>query len=309
MREMQGEKYRRPTWKRPPARAILFRLLVLILVPAFCQAAVSSRRAGIRGAPFPPHPENLTRQQCMQCHPVVTGKLRRAGGKHARLDCRQCHRQFHSYFAGKGNYRDILPRCVDCHGLQHGGEEEVTGCSQCHREGHTPRLIAAGPSLERGCGTCHRQPYSDIKTSETKHTELYCSACHHSRHGYIPECLECHQPHTGTVPQAGALQNADHPFSRCLSCHPPHKALQVKYPDSTSNSICTYCHRHAGEMLVKSGTRHARLECVACHPDNHGNIKQCEECHDPKHPKAMLKQKPEFATCGGCHGVAHNVVR
>ena len=253
---------------------------------------------------YPDKRKELTTAQCMQCHPDIASLLRTAGAMHSRVQCSQCHLQFHNYIAGKTNYEDILPKCTRCHGQPHG--EELLQCSTCHQEAHAPLNIPAGRSLSQGCYVCHPEPDKEIKTFINRHGDLYCTACHHTKHGYIPDCLECHQRHTGTVPAPGAMSQNTSPFDQCVSCHPPHKALKVAYPDNTPNSICTYCHRNAGDMLQMSKSKHTELACIQCHPEQHKTIKRCEECHGTPHPDGMLKN---FSSCGGCHGVAHSVVR
>ena len=254
---------------------------------------------------YPDKDKNLSTEECMQCHPAIATLLRTAGAMHGHVECRQCHLQVHAYIAGSTNYEDILPKCDRCHGHPHG--EELIQCSSCHQEAHAPLDIPASRALSQGCYVCHPKLSKDIKTFSTRHTDLYCTACHHTKHGTIPDCLECHQQHTGTTPESGGMAQSTAPLDQCVSCHPPHKALKVAYPNTTPNSVCSYCHRKAKEMLLKRNTKHTALPCIQCHPDQHKTIKRCKECHGSSpHPDYMLEK---FRTCGGCHGVAHSVVR
>jgi len=254
--------------------------------------------------PYPDKKKELTTEECMQCHPAIATLLRTAGAKHSRVQCRQCHLQFHTFVAGKTDYNDILPKCTRCHNHPHG--EELLQCSSCHQEAHAPLAIPAGRALSQGCYVCHPVQDKDIKTFSNRHTDLYCTACHHTKHGFIPDCLECHKKHTGTVPTPGKMLPRTAPLDQCLSCHPPHKALKVAYPENTPNTVCSYCHRKAGEMLERSNTKHTALPCIKCHPHQHKTIKRCIECHGRPHPEGMLKK---FRSCAGCHGVAHSLVR
>ncbi len=248
--------------------------------------------------------QSMSLEKCMQCHPLITLILISAGARHAHLDCRECHMQVHSYFPGKTNYEDILPKCARCHQHPHG--EELVHCSNCHQEAHAPLFIPASDDLAQGCNVCHEKLSKDINTFTTQHTELYCTACHHTRHGEIPECLECHQGHKGSLPGAEAIEMDRTPLGQCLNCHLPHKALKIVYPDDTANMTCAYCHRKASEMLDKTMSRHSALPCIQCHPEKHRNIKRCKECHGTPHPAEMIKK---FTTCGQCHGVAHSIMR
>lgn len=246
----------------------------------------------------------LTTVQCMQCHPAIANLLRTKGAKHGHVECRQCHLQVHTYIEGKTNYVDILPKCERCHGKPHG--DELIQCSSCHQEAHAPLDIPASRALSQGCYVCHPELDKQIKTFPTKHTYLYCTSCHHTKHGYKPACLECHQAHAGRITTPGLITESTNPLDQCISCHPPHKALKVSYPDDTDNTVCAFCHSKADEMLRLKYTKHTALKCVSCHPENHKTIKRCKECHGEPHPQDMLKK---FNSCGSCHGIAHSVVR
>jgi predicted CXXCH cytochrome family protein len=258
-----------------------------------------------RRAVLPSGDEEMTRLQCMKCHPLITAMLVKAGAAHRQVPCRACHLRYHEFEPGKTDYSSILPECSRCHGQPHG--EELTDCSSCHSEAHSPLEIPASLPLAQGCYVCHEALDKEIKTFATRHTELYCTACHHTKHGHIPECLECHQPHPGIFPARTRAQEPAAPrlLARCVSCHPPHSALKADIPNDTSNQVCSLCHREAYDVLVKSGTRHSRLRCLRCHPGKHRTIKRCRECHGEPHPTEMLRRA---GSCGGCHGVAHSLV-
>lgn len=235
--------------------------------------------------------EPLKPEECGRCHTRIYYLIVTEGGKH-RIDCRQCHVQFHIYRPGKVPYKEILPKCETCHEKVHG--EELVQCSGCHSEVHAPMNIPPGSALEQGCYVCHPKVDKEMKTYITQHTELDCCTCHHTRHRYIPECTECHQPHA-----VGGMTHIG-----CLTCHPPHKALQVVYPKDIPQESCFGCHRNAYEMLRQSDTKHTALSCTECHPEKHRAIKRCRECHGEPHSAAMLQK---YRVCGQCHGVAHGL--
>ena len=297
---------------------ILFRILCRIRTAAgvFCCACwllltVAAGHCGLLSGPadtpqalYPGMDGPMPRKKCMRCHPDIARLLRTAGEKHAGVACRECHLQVHAYFPDKTGYAEILPKCARCHQHPHG--EELVKCSDCHQEAHSPLYIPGGRALAGGCYVCHEELDRDIKTFFTAHTELYCTGCHHTRHGYIPSCLECHQPHKGTLPVPGIITANDASLDQCLSCHPPHKALKVEYADDTPNTVCGFCHRKAYEMLDTNKTRHSALQCSQCHPGKHRTIKRCRECHNVPHPGTMVDN---FRSCGQCHGVAHSVIK
>ena len=230
----------------------------------------------------------LKTYQCGRCHYRFYNLLRNHGGKH-RIECQQCHEKFHIYRPGRIEYEDILPKCETCHGQVHGSG--LSRCAGCH-DAHAPLNITASRTLEQGCQVCHPEVDKEMKTYVTQHTELYCFTCHHTRHGHIPECMECHQPHTRRMTEA-----------ECLMCHPPHKALQVGYADDIPQEACSGCHQHAYDMLRENSTKHSALSCAKCHPE-HRAVMQCRECHPAAHSADLLQR---FPACGRCHGVAHSL--
>jgi predicted CXXCH cytochrome family protein len=236
--------------------------------------------------------EPLKPHDCAQCHPQIYSLVKNRGGRH-RIDCRRCHVQFHMYRPGKAPYEEVIPKCSSCHGPVHG--KELAECSGCHTEVHAPMNIPAGRALEQGCSVCHPDVDREMKTYITQHTDLYCISCHHSRHRYVPECQECHQPHTRGMTQ-----------SDCLTCHRPHKALQVAYPADMSSEACTGCHRDAYEALKQSNTKHTAVSCTKCHLEKHRTFVRCSECHPEAHGAAMLQK---FSTCNQCHGAAHSLYK
>jgi hypothetical protein len=270
--------------------------LCLGLNLVWCGAAVSAESGAEKGISLyrdlkivPLKPE-----ECGQCHTPIYNLLKSDGGKH-RINCQQCHVQFHIYRPGKTPYKEILPRCDSCHQQPHG--PDLTQCTTCHQQPHTPLAIPADRRLDQGCSVCHPEEDRDMNTYRTWHTELYCSTCHHTKHGYIPKCLECHQRHTDKV---------DIFLDACLTCHPPHKARQVVYPEDIPKEACAVCHRSQYELLQWSQTKHSALSCTKCHPDKHRTIMRCTQCHDKPHSADILKN---FTLCGQCHGPAHGKVQ
>jgi predicted CXXCH cytochrome family protein len=257
--------------------------------------------------------------QCTVCHNPTASHKFKAITDFGKL-CNVCHES--SYF-----YREVIHppvekgHCTGCHNphqspyefmLRQKGakvclichdKEFAVGkynhsphegaCTECHSP-HAPWEIPAVRRLDQACYMCHLEQDREMNAYRTWHTELYCSTCHHTKHGYIPQCLECHQRHTDRMPLMDA----------CLTCHPPHKARQVVYPAEIPKEACAVCHRNQYELLERSQTKHSALRCTKCHPDKHRTIMRCQQCHvEPKPTCADIPQKN--MPCGQCHGPAH----
>lgn len=227
-------------------------------------------------------------EECERCHAQLFNLIRTEGGKH-KIECERCHVQFHVDIDLPGR-APVLPKCETCHEQVHG--PDLALCSECHTEPHAPLRIPAERALEHGCYICHPEVDREIKTHVTQHTELYCHSCHHTRHRYIPRCMECHRPHTSDMTQAD-----------CLACHPAHKVLQVVYPEDIPSERCAGCHRNAYDTLEQRKSKHTAVGCAKCHP-KHRMIMRCRECHPEPHTDAMTDR---FRICGTCHGAAHTV--
>ena len=234
----------------------------------------------------------LTTLDCARCHESVFNTIRDAGGKH-RQECRFCHESFHTYRPGT-DWQKAVPSCNTCHGELHGSE--FLDCLSCHGNPHAP--IAGLVNMEvlaENCANCHTSPAEQISQYPSAHSEVSCTECHHSRHGYVPNCVECHDdPHTAFVDNSG-----------CVSCHPVHKPTEIHYGKETPTAACAGCHAETVKHLASTTKKHSTLQCAFCHSDTHGYIPECQKCHGLPHSKAMLDR---FDGCLDCHGDPHALV-
>ena len=249
----------------------------------------------------------LDQEVCARCHAPIYYLLKSGGSKH-RTNCQSCHDQVQFHYSPP--YKSILPRCDSCHQQPHGiiikkvaeaegtrlieNFPELTQCISCHQQPHTPLEIPTGRRLDQACYICHPEADREINSFKTWHTEFYCSTCHHTKHGYKPQCLECHQRHTNKV---SVFMDA------CLNCHPPHKVRQVVYPADIPKDACAVCHDSQYEILERSNPKHSVLGCTKCHPDNHRTIMRCQQCHT----KLPASCNPNML-CGQCHGPSHGLL-
>lgn len=235
----------------------------------------------------------LTTIQCAQCHETVFNDIKANGGKH-QINCRECHESFHTYRPGK-KWQEVVPRCATCHGAAHG--PVFLECLACHADPHAPIASLVNlKELEKGCATCHTSQKDEVAKFPSAHTEVSCSECHHTKHGYKPDCRECHdEPHTPYVDNG-----------TCVACHPVHSPKEINYPAATPSVVCAGCHEVVSQHLESSHRKHSQQTCAFCHVDRHGYIPKCTKCHVKPHSKAML-QRFDF-NCNECHGEPHALI-
>jgi len=231
----------------------------------------------------------LTPDDCIKCHDKPPADIASNGGAHRDvITCVECHE------GHPPKVRDIIPACSNCHeGTEH---FKLDKCLGCHTNPHTPLVITLPADITKPCLTCHTDQMDQLQKFKSSHTEVACSTCHHDKHGYIPQCFECHSPHLD------GQQQKD-----CLGCHNPHQPLQVTYAETTPSSACAACHDDVYKELSSNPAKHSKLTCATCHQLKHKMIPKCQDCHgETPHPATMHARFPK---CGQCHGIAHNLNR
>ena len=279
-------------------RTIIERLmLVPALLLAVCGVAFMADSAAAETVKIPhtpemykETPEALTPAQCGQCHAGHFKGLQEDGKKH-QFACQNCHTRFHAYNPTKANYADLMPKCGTCHlTLPHG--DKFTDCLSCHANPHTPRKVAFNENLVAQCGQCHTSPAGQLAQFPSKHTQQGCTTCH-TKHGLIPSCFECHQPHV-----------EGQTFEDCKSCHHVHRPLQIQFAgENTKINTCKACHDAVYDKWSKTESKHGKVSCAKCHVE-HGKIPQCTTCHNYPHGQALHKQIPR---CLDCHLDVHDL--
>lgn len=284
---------------------------------------------------------------CQSCHSTATWKSVSAAalqarfdhsktqypllGKHALLQCSQCH-------AG-GDFKKTIAfqKCTDCHRDIHGGQflkrADAGQCSSCHTvEGFKPAKFGLAE---------HKTTAYPL---EGKHAALKCDSCH------IPagaatlyrikfgQCVDCHKDAHGG--QFAAAPN----LNRCEGCHTVHgfqpstftlaRHQASKFPlhESHMAVACNECHRPSDEPAAAKLVRFrfGDNSCTQCHQDPHGGqfrermiavgtggkAKGCEACHSLKSWKELssfdhaatkfpLLGSHRAVACADCHRPAN----
>lgn len=227
----------------------------------------------------------LTVDDCAKCHAEQPAQIAANGASHkTEIDCQACH-------AGhRPSSENNIPNCNDCH--EGSAHYEVDNCLGCHNP-HEPLNVALEGEHKAVCNSCHTTPNEQMVAMPSKHATFACNFCHADTHGYIPECVDCHEPHSASMTQAN-----------CSTCHQPHKPLELTYAANTASTLCASCHGDVFNTLTASKAKHNQVSCVACHADKHKNIPACNDCHGLPHAQSMHDRFPK---CGECHNVAHDL--
>lgn len=226
---------------------------------------------------------------CVKCHTQIVHDNLADGGKHlSKVVCLDCHVGGHPPSTPKGK---IIPQCSMCH--QDRSHFEVPNCLGCHQNPHQPLRIVFGEDNVAVCNTCHSAQVSEVNNNPSAHGGFDCANCHHDKHGYIPDCMECHEPH---------LEGQT--FAICVSCHLVHQPLNVTYVESVANENCGACHGDITTLLSAGTTKHAVFQCAKCHKDTHGYLPACQDCHGVPHPESMMAK---FPNCLDCHKDPHDL--
>jgi hypothetical protein len=307
-----------------------------------CHAEIRERLAGGRGFHARVLPKGAGGKDCVACHSEHNGSdfnlirwvpslkafdHNKMGwaleGKHAPLDCKQCHKPDRITPAERRTiavkdlsrtYLGLTRSCLSCHVDEHRGQLSKD-CQNCHG-------ISTWKSTE---GFDHAKTKYPLTGA---HEKVVCQKCHVAVEGPKPyikytgisfqNCVSCHAD-----PHHRAFANT------CQSCHMTASWRQfrgiAKFDHSKTNFpllgkhgtvFCEKCHR---DPDFKKPIPHAK--CMDCHQDPHRGqfrerktVGECSECHDVKgfkpslftvamHAAAKypLEGQHEKVACSKCH--------
>jgi hypothetical protein len=263
-------------------------------------------------------------------------------GKHARVECRACHR-------GKNaaDFERFDPKTIGCmgchqHKTAHNGEFKDSQCLGCHEMAGVKKITEESVGVYHGpesrfplvqkhagvaCEKCH---LNDVY----KNTPVECGArCHEDKlhQGTLGDyCRRCH---SGGLWEAVAfdhtedtkwpLEGLHQTVPECASCHPGRQ--YAKTPQKCSSAgchaeddahqgklgdACDKCHQVTGENTFNHNTMsafkldgaHLETTCSQCHPSI-AFKPQPSNCFGC-HPEPPVHKGQYGTTCEGCHSTA-----
>ncbi|NQU47546.1 MAG: cytochrome c3 family protein [Planctomycetes bacterium] len=256
-------------------------------------------------------------------------------GKHAPLQCRDCHlnADANPLPAGQRRYMGLVQACEGCHDDAHKGQMQ-RDCQACHSQelkfddmsefGHHSKFPLKASHSGLKCADCHEQESAHAVTALSGEVDFSvwrsCQECHPSPHmdRFVAQanCEDCHsEKHDSFVSQKIELSLAQHATSG-FRLQAPHQDL-----------ACEKCHSLANGTAFKQRYPGRTAErCIECHQDPHNGQfdhapyleKGCLSCHaddrfKPHGFDLAKHQQTDFelthshleADCYQCHAAGH----
>ena len=271
-----------------------------------CHKEVAFLREGSRGF----HARGAA-GQCGDCHPEHGGQdfeiiawpaggqkqfdHSQAGwkldGKHASLQCDQCHTpRFHEEKTAqlrpgglrKDSWMGLPTECTACHKDVHDGRFGVD-CRTCHQ--------TIGWKELRENAFDHKQTRYPLLGL---HASTACAACHKNGYEKLPQFTECRSCHADRH-QGQATINAQD--QDCAACHTVNGFLPSTFDIA----------RHEQSQYPLAG-RHRQVACRNCHGTREATFRfrlqsgRCSDCHADAHA-GQFKKRPDAGACSACHDV------
>lgn len=260
-----------------------------------CHLIVRNRRVAATGY------HGTFRENCVHCHkehlapsqPIVPFDAKKfdhnlaaykCEGKHARLECDECHRKKRTKDT-PGYYYIGLPYqlCTDCHRDPH-GRQFAAACSKCHSpagwrgkdltfsHATDSSYPLSGKHATVDCAKCHKPkwPWSPLGSAAFKGLTTECAGCHQDPHRkqFRTPCTACHT--------AAGWKGKDLLFDH-------NRDSAYKLADKHATTDCAKCHKPArlGASLATATFKGLSAECASCHKDPHRGqfTGTCTRCH------------------------------
>lgn len=206
-------------------------------------------------------------------------------GKHAEVDCVECHKKTTRNGVDFQEFSDILFNdCKSCHEDPHA--KQIPGkCMQCHTEtsfsyfkgqgrfNHkSTKFNLKGSHKKAACFSCHNETSNPKLVFQDKKgvDENNCIACHSDKH----------EGKYGTD---------------CAKCHSEKSFLALNDMDFFDHSVADY---------PLTG-KHIEVDCKQCHKESYSkpiDFSACQNCHDDYH-RGEFKVNDSSPDCNTCHSL------
>ncbi len=216
-------------------------------------------------------------------------------GKHANVNCRQCHQAKNIPAASRG----FLQQRQKDLGQTYFGLS--TQCVTCHEDHHQGRLGT-------NCTSCHNT--TDWKDAKIEEKGFDHSKTHYPLTGRHLEvaCQKCHTAGTDGRPRYTGLQ-----FGACSACHADVHKGEFKQDCASCHTTSTWKKSGFQSSFDHSKTafpllgKHTEVGCIACHKT--ADFKQpieyklCADCHKPDPHSGQFAKRADGGKCESCHTV------
>lgn len=227
-------------------------------------------------------------------------------GRHAALECKDCHKQAEAAVLAKGAKRflGLAQKCESCHEDVHKGK--LPDCASCHGQEHPFKEVAkfvhvasfplVGAHLGPKCQDCHPKDSAHaIEDERVRASAASASAPNATQQERA--CQDCHaSPHTAAFLAEMARERKVVPGASCEACHPTAHSSFADTRVTLTNA------EHAATGFVLDGP-HAKLACEDCHAKAARADEQIERTTFASFKKAYPGRAAE--DCASCHGDPH----
>lgn len=243
--------------------------------------------------------QGIAPERCLQCHVLVSARIRRGEGFHATAD-------------------SMATSCASCHREHFGEDFQLVRFDTIAFDHATVGYALDGAHVEASCRACHAPEL--ISDRAVRDYMSRNEALDRTYLGLPTACVTCHgadDPHAG--------QFADR---SCTACHttrsweeaPAFDHEATRYPLTGRHAAleCASCHRGVREVgRAETFTRYTPLSfasCTSCHEDPHAGAMEgsCSSCHgtagwervDPSDVEGRFAHESTGFTLEGAHGRA-----
>lgn len=259
-------------------------------------------------------------EDCAACHDEVSEAFLQtahgnyiAGSTYEGNQCESCHGSGNAHVEdgdpdliqnpGKWDSFAEQETCLTCHSGQKMSDWAFSGhrnsgvtCADCHKV-HVPTAKGVAKVTPDACYECH----SDVRA------ETYMPSHHPIVEGKI-DCVDCHNPHGGSV----TLAMDDSGRELCFSCHADKEGPHV-YEHAPVSEDCMICHSPHGTVANNLLKVNEPALCLNCHSMHfHATVESVDgDFSTPQAPERASSSTPDgfkmgmLTKCTQCHTGIH----